>query len=211
MTATELASEIWVKLLGAASLNNAREPLPVMASDEWAIDPEPARDGRVLWLIEGIRGSDVLSHRHVDVFRWLFGRSRRIIQPRTDEGSPDISTDPDVEGGLNDTDARRVWRGLLITAGLEFKPSDDVLMLLYVMDNDPDIMEAWSGEQWPIKTMVDALNRSCSPPLWTDRRVDNAKRRLQNWLCRFMGTNGFDKVDVEGLFARVARRHDRDE
>jgi hypothetical protein len=217
LTPEELVSEIWQKLLGRVSLNDAPESLPAPPA-EWSIDPRaPERDGRVVWLIEQIGGLDALSHRHEDILRQRFGRSspergRRIVQPGIDDGPSHIdSSEPEEGRGLMETDAQRVWRGLLITAGGEFQPTDDVRMLLRVMADDPDILDTSSGEQWPIKMIVVLLNSRFSPPPWTDRRVDNAKRRLMNWIGRLMRRNGLDAVDLEGVFARVARQHERNQ
>jgi hypothetical protein len=216
VTPEELVSETWQKLLGTVSLNHAPEFVPV-APTEWSTDPEvPERDGRVVWLVEQIGGLEALSHRHEDILRQRFGRSspdrgRRIVQPETKDGLSDIGADPQEGGALQDTDAKRVWRGLLLTAAREFQPDDDVRSLLQVMAGDPDILDAWSGEQWPIKMIVALLNLRFSPPPWTDRRVDNAKRRLLNWIGRLMRKNGLDAVDLEGVFARVARQHERNQ
>jgi len=214
VTPEELVSEIWQKLLGAVSLNNASQSLPVPLA-EWSIDARlPERDGRVVWLIEQIGGLGALSHRHEDILRQRFGRSspergRRIVQSGIDDGPSDIASSEPEEGRvLMETDAQQVWRGLLITAGREFQPTDDVRMLLRLMADDPDILDSSSGEQWPIKMIVALLNLRFSPPPWTDRRVDNAKRRLVNWIGRLMNKNGLDAVDLEGVFARVARQHD---
>lgn len=217
VTPEELVSEIRQKLLGTVSLNDAPESPPV-PSAEWSIDLRaPERDGRVVWLIEQIGGLDALSHRHEDILRQRFGRSspergRRIVQPGIEDGPSDIgSSEPEEGRGLIETDAQRVWRGLLITAGLEFQPADDVRMLLRVMADDPDILDSSSGEQWPIKMMVGLLNLRFSPPPWTDRRVDNAKRRLVNWIGRLMRKNALDAVDLEAVFARVARQDERNQ
>jgi len=135
VTPEELVSEIWQKLLGTVSLNNPPESLPVPPA-EWSIDPlAPEGDGRVAWLIEQIGGLDALSHRHEDILRQRFGRSssergRRIVQPGIEDGPSDAgSSEPEWGRGLMETDAQRVWRGLLITAGLEFQPTDDVRIL----------------------------------------------------------------------------------
>jgi hypothetical protein len=222
VTPEELVSEIWQKLLGTVSLgtvslNGADAPPAAPAEwriDEWRIDEEaPEGDGRVAWLIDEIGGLDAMSHRHEDILRQRFGRSspgrgRRIVQPAED-GLSNIGADPEGRGALEDTDARQVWRGLLITAGREFQPADDVQMLLQLLAEQPDILDASSGGQWPIKMIVALLNLRFPPPPWTDRRVDNAKRRLMNWIGRLMRNNGLDAVDLEAVFARVARRHER--
>jgi hypothetical protein len=59
--------------------------------------------------------------------------------------------------------------------------------------------------------MIDLLNHRFSPPLWTGDRVDNAKRRLVNWINRLKQKNGLDTTDLEGLFARVARTKEKGE
>jgi len=219
VTPEELVSEIWQKLLGMGSfgtMNELPESLPV-APAEWSIDPHaPERDGRVVWLIEQIGGLDGLSHRHEDILRQRFGRSsrergRRIVQPGIAHGPSDIPAEPEEGSGLADTDAQRVWSGLLITAGLEFQPTDDVRMLLRLMADDPDILDASSSEQWPVKQIVASLNLRFSPPPWTERRVDNAKRRLINWISRLMRKNGLDAVDLEAIFARVGRQHEHNQ
>ena len=47
------------------------------------------------------------------------------------------------------------------------------------------------------------------PRTWTSDRVDNAKRRLLKWISRLKRKNGLDGVDLEALFARVARQQER--
>ena len=49
------------------------------------------------------------------------------------------------------------------------------------------------------------LNAEFSPPSWSDDRVENARKRLLNWVQRLMRQNGLDATDVEAVFARVAR------
>jgi hypothetical protein len=95
---------------------------------------------------------------------------------------------------------------LLATANQQFQQRDDVSMLLRLMDDERNILENWSGGQWPIRRMVALLNERFSPPPWTDHRVDNAKRRLVNWITRLMRNNRLDATELEDLFARVARQ-----
>ena len=52
---------------------------------------------------------------------------------------------------LQELDARRVWRGLLVTADLQFERHDDVSMLLRLLADVPDILEGSTGGQWPVK------------------------------------------------------------
>jgi hypothetical protein len=53
---------------------------------------------------------------------------------------------------------------------------------------------------------VTVLNAECSPPPWSGDRVENAKKRLLNWVQRLMRQNGLDGTDLEAVFARVARQ-----
>jgi hypothetical protein len=213
VTADELLSEIWEKLLGTVSLDTETEELAALPT-EWSINPDaPECDGRVVWLIREIGGSEAIAHRHEDLLRqrhgrFQLGRGRPITQLEDEDVSIEIASDPRESIRLQYADAHRVWRGLLITANLKFQAHDDVLMLLGVMDDVRDILEE-SSSQWPIKRMVDLLNKRFVSSSWTEDRVDNAKRRLVNWIKRLMQTNGFDTTDLEGLFARVARNEER--
>jgi hypothetical protein len=54
--------------------------------------------------------------------------------------------------------------------------------------------------------LVTILNAKFSPPSWSDDRVENAKKRLLNWVQRLMRQNGLDATDLEAVFARVGRR-----
>jgi len=56
--------------------------------------------------------------------------------------------------------------------------------------------------------VVVQLNNRFPPRTWTGDRVDNAKRRLLKWIKRLMRKNGLDEVDLEALFARVARQQE---
>jgi hypothetical protein len=204
----ELLSEIWVKLLATVSLDDKAEEFTSVT--DWSVDPAPERDGRVVWLIEEIGGFDAIRHRHEDLLRRLHGRfqhGRRPIKQLENEDE-EIASDPDESSTLQQADVRRAWRGLLITANLQFQKHDDVSKLLHVMDDVRDLLEE-SSSQWPIKRMVDLLNESFPPPSWTGGRVDNAKRRLLNWINRLKQTNGFDTTDLQDLFARVARRNEK--
>ena len=80
-------------------------------------------------------------------------------------------------------------------------------MLLRLMNDVRDILED-SSSQWPVNRIVALLNQQFPPPTWTDRRVDNAKKRLLKWIRQLMLNNGLDATDLEALFAGVARRED---
>jgi len=216
MTPEELLSEIWQKFLGTVSVDGDKMGLGLASLDlsQVSIDAEvPERDGRVVWLIDQIGGFEAMAHRREDILRRRFGRGpagggRRMVQAQSDGELAEIISDPDAPSALDAADGLRVWRGLLATADLEFQPDDDLSMLLRLLAEDPDILQDSSGGQWPVKEMVARLNRRFPPPSWTDDRVDNAKRRLVNWIQRLKRKNGLDAVELEALFARVARQHE---
>jgi hypothetical protein len=206
----ELVSEVWKKLLGSVSLETDR--LPVVRADEWSTDPDlPERDGRVIWLIAEIGGSEAIGHRYEDIQRERHGRSKpglgRPYQQPGDEDEPEeTGVDPDEPGELQKTDGRRIWRGLLATAAVDFPPDDDVSTFLRLMADDPGILDDSPGGQWPVALIVARLNDRSTSRRWNEDRVDNAKRRLVNWIKRLMKRNQLDGTDLEGLFARVARQ-----
>jgi hypothetical protein len=156
MSPKELVSEIWGKLLGTISLDNDETVTPVIPAN-WSVNANvPERDGRVVWLIKEIGGSDALAHRHEDILRQRYGRSlpgrgRRMVQPGNEDEDFGTEPDPSQRGILEEVDARRVWRGLLVTAELQFERQDDVSMLLRLLADVPDILEDSTGGQWPVK------------------------------------------------------------
>jgi hypothetical protein len=198
----ELLSEVWLKLLGTVSLDETEGT----AALEWTVDPHPERDGRVVWLIQEIGGAGAMAHRHEDIRRERHGRSRRMVQDKDGTADPG-STPPGQAVMLQQKDADRVWRGLLVTASKQFPQHDDVSMLLRLMNDVRDILDV-SSSQWPVNRIVALLNQRFPPPPWTDRRVDNAKKRLLKWIRQLMLNNGLDATDLEALFAGVARRED---
>jgi hypothetical protein len=210
MSPKELVSEIWRKLLGTISQDNDQTVTPGIPTN-WSVNANaPERDGRVVWLIKEIGGSDAIAHRHEDILRQRYGRSlpgrgRRMVQLGNEDEDFGTEPDPGQRGMLQEVDARRVWRGLLVTADLQFQRHDDVSMLLRLLADVPDILEGSTGGQWPVKKIVALLNNRFPPPIWTGDRVDNAKRRLVNWINRLMRRSGLDATDLEALFARVAR------
>ena len=215
MTPKELVSEVWVKLLGTVSLDNDEaEGLTPGIPANWSVNANaPERDGRVVWLIKEIGGSDAIAHRREDILRQRYGRSlpgrgRRMVQPGNEDEDFGTEPDPGQPGMLQELDARRVWRGLLVTADLQFERHDDISMLLRVLADVPDILEGSTGGQWPVKKIVTLLNERFPPPTWNSDRVDNAKRRLLTWVNRLMRKNGLDATDLEALFARVARERE---
>jgi hypothetical protein len=212
VTPLELVSEVWKKLLGSVSLE-ADRPL-VVQRGEWSTDPAPERDGRVVWLIAEIGGSEAIGHRYEDIQRERHGRSKagtgRPYQQPTDEDDPkETDGEPDEPGGLEKADSRRIWRGLLATAANDFPSDDDVSVLINLLADDPGILSESSEGQWPIKLIVARLNGRSTSRRWSDDHVDNAKRRLMNWIIRLKSRNRLDGTDLEAMFAKVARQLER--
>jgi hypothetical protein len=210
VTPEELLSETWQKLLGTVSLDDDEAQRVTPSSPtKWSVSPHPERDERVVWLINEIGGPEALGHRYEDVQRQRFGRAvpgrgRRIVQPEDDEAF-EIDDDWDGDRSLHEADSRLVWSGLLAMSARQFKSTEDVSKLLQLLAKFPDLFED-SGSQWPVRRIVALLNVHFPPPGWRDRRVEDARRRLTNWLNRLMNKNGLDTVDRDALFARVARQ-----
>jgi hypothetical protein len=201
-----LVSEVWDKLIGRMTMpeeeSNFTDPR------DWTIDPHvPENDGRVIWLIREIGGPRALAHRCEDIRRRRWGRAtpgggRPLVQPPE---LPHVETDPD-EGRLGPADAVNIWRGVLITAERTFQPDDDVCKLLRMLAKVPGVLNGAHGSRWPVGKLVTILNAEFSPPPWSDDRVENAKKRLLNWIQRLMRQNRLDATDLEAVFARVARQ-----
>jgi len=215
MTPEELLSEIWQKFLGPVSLGSEEAVgSPSFDLAQVSMDADvPERDGRVVWLIDQIGGSAAIAHRREDILRRRFGRAsagngRPLVQPKDNGEFTEIVSEADAPKALDAADGQRIWRGLLATAELEFQPSDDLSRMLQLLAESPEILEDWSGGQWPITTLVVRLNNRFPPRTWTSDRVDNAKRRLLKWISRLKRKNGLDGVDLEALFARVARQRE---
>jgi hypothetical protein len=119
------------------------------------------------------------------------------VQYDGEDETTDVQND---RNAMEFEDAKRIWLGLSIFAGKEFEPGEDVSRLLSLFVRFPNVFDD-SGSQWPV-----ALNEHDPPPDWRDRRVEDAKSRLQRWIGRLMRSNGLDRTDLEALFARVARQ-----
>jgi hypothetical protein len=205
----ELLSEVWAKLMGGVTVpSDASCENSFPDPSGWTTDPQvPENDGRVVWLIREIGGPQALAHRCEDVRRRRWGRAtpgvgRRIVQlPQL----PDIEADPD-DSGLGSADAVNIWRGVLITAERTFQPEDDLCKLLQMLARFPGVLDGSNGSRWPVQRLVAILNAEFLSPPWSDDRVENAKKRLLNWIQRLMRQNGLDATDLEALFARVARQ-----
>jgi hypothetical protein len=187
---------------------------------EWTVDLNaPDQDGRVVWLMEEIKGFEVLTHRHEDIRRqrhgrYLPGAGRRLVQPdNDDDGAFEniLGSERNELDTLHEADIRRIWRGLLIMAGQQFPTGDDVSVLLRLIRDMPGILEDASGGQWPINIIATLLSSKFPASPWNVRRVDNAKRRLTNWVKSLRQKNGLDDTELEALFAKVARRKETEE
>jgi hypothetical protein len=205
----ELLSETWAKLIGTAVLPDEESTLDVLEQSEFANSDTPGDDGRVAWLIEEIGGSTALAHRYSDLERRKFGRTRRMRQlDDEDENITDSNGNNDRDADV--TDIQLVWRGFIIAAAQQFAYPDDVSRLLKLMTDEPHLFDHSMGERWPVKQIGAVLTRQSSDQAWNDRRVENAKRRLMRWVQRLMQKNRLDPIDMQAMFARIARRYDDD-
>ncbi len=206
----ELFSEVMAKLLGATASGDSQagaaegdDPKP-----DWTVDNDPKQDGRVTWLIAEIGGRQALGHRHEDIRRRLYGRWKEgsyKVEQLADEHVADLAVDP--IDPLEDEDNRRAWRGLLAAAKTEFKPTEDVSVLLDLLASDPEI-QAGFGSEWPVRQIVETLNRRKPARPWNDDRVDNAKKRLKGWIGRIRRKYQIDPSDLMHLFAQYARKQE---
>ena len=173
---------------------------------------DPKRDGRVAWLIAEIGGRRALSYRYEDIRRFLFGgkwgsSGYIFVQPPV---LPDVPVQPvDGEGDQAASDLERIWKGLLILTQKPdcFPANDDVLLLVQLLAEDVNVRESF-GPSWPISMIVKIMNERHPARPWNDDRVDNAKRRLVNWVERLRRIQGLDMVDLEALFVGVARKRE---
>jgi hypothetical protein len=187
-------------------------------------DEDPMRDGRVAWLIQETGNRPAIAHRHEDMRRQRWGRwhgtGYRTVQisalteaaggsqaadellARHADASYPLQAEP--EDPHDEADTRRVWRGLLALAERQFEAHHDVSLLLKLLAQDPEIQASF-GSDWPITKIVEALNRRHPPPPWNADRVDNAKKRLRNWIGRMKRDHGLDSADLKDLLARHGR------
>jgi hypothetical protein len=211
VTIEEMLSEVWKKLLSNISIQAEHTSSPF---EESSVDlTAPDRDGRIVWLIEEIGGPEAMSHRYEDILRQRYGRStaeagRPMVQPDGDEEFESIvgASEPQVE--IVEV-ARLAWLGLNILAERRFSPDDDVSMLLYLFKETPDLFEEAAKGRWPINDIVSNLNIIFPDPSWRVDRVENAKKRLVNWIAHLRQKNGFDQVDLEALHVRVGKEFQR--
>lgn len=233
--AGELLSEVMAKLLGIGSSSGAEdqanhmpqsvpsdEQFPSAASFQTSVD-DPEKDERVRWLIQEVGGRRALKHRFEDIRRRRWGRAQglgyRMVQiSALGDAGPETDRDEDIlaqqeqrdhlqedrEDPHHDRDVRRAWTGILAAASSRFKPHEDVRKLLDLLASDPDV-QAGFGAEWPVRKIVDALNIVDPDPPWNDDRIENAKKRLRNWIGGMKRDYGLDQTDLMALFARYGR------
>ena len=205
----ELFSEVMAKLLGATAAGEGADAADEMPSKDWNVHTDPKQDGRVAWLVAEIGGRTALAHRHEDIRRRLYGRWREGSY-RTDqlaeEHTADLAVDP--IDPLEDEDNRKAWRGLLAAAKTQFKPNEDVTVLLDLLASDAEI-QAGFGSEWPVRQIVDTLNGRKPEKPWNDDRVDNAKKRLKSWIARLRKTYQVETADLLHIFAQHARKQEQ--
>jgi hypothetical protein len=193
----------------------ATAPWPWLANGR--IDEgDPAGDARVAWLIDETCNRQALLHRFEDV------RRRERGGKWDGAGYPMVPVDHQTLESLSGTydpveseadslaidDSRRAWDGLVKLAAHQFGPDDDVVALVRVLGSDGATQDAF-GTQWPIGTIVRALNGRATDASWNDDRVENAKRRLTRCIAKIRQSHGLDAVDLRALLARYSREHDR--
>jgi hypothetical protein len=208
--AAELFSEVMAKLLGVGGAavggddgDGHEAPYAFTAHDD------PKRDGRVAWLLSEVGGRQALAHRLEDMRRQRHGRWREggyRVDQLAYEHVASLSVDPDDPHDERDT--RRVWQGVLIAAASAFEPGEDAHLLLKLMAGNAEIQAAF-GPGWPVRRIGEALNRQQPGMSWNDDRVENAKRRLTNWIARLQRHRGLDEADLKDLFARLSREAER--
>jgi hypothetical protein len=200
------------------------------SDDQWPFDlpfrtnmDTPEQDDRVRWLIKEVGGRRALEHRFEDMRRQRWGRwhglGYRMSQILSVTSEPGIDRDEEMltqrdghtrelqedhEDPHHDRDVRRAWMGMLAIASRQFKPHEDVRKLLQVLAHDPEI-QACFGVEWPIRKITEVLNIVHPDPPWNDDRVENAKKRLRNWIGGIKRDHGLDQTDLMALFARYGR------
>ena len=207
----ELFSEVMAKLLGATATGDAQHAETKGGEEikpNLTVHKSPQQDGRVAWLVAEIGGRQALAHRLEDIRRRLYGRWREgsyKVEQLADEHTASLAVDP--IDPHEDEDNRRAWRGLLAAAKSEFEPNEDVSILLDLLASDSEI-QAGFGSEWPVKKIVDTLNRRNPARPWNDDRVDNAKKRIKGWIGRIRRNYQVDPTDLMHIFAQYARKQE---
>jgi hypothetical protein len=185
--------------------------LPALLDRTGWDEKDPARDKRVAWLLtelDDVCSSLALRNLCVDITRERQGgrRARPVpidgVEAENDEG---MKQGPNQSDGIHELEIRFAWKGLLAMRKSEVDhPQDDVLLLLRVLAENPEL-EAGFSSQWPIKAIVNLLNKQYPTRSWSQRHVDNLKEKLERWIAKKRrGVDDF--ADFEALLTRVGRK-----
>lgn len=176
---------------------------------------EPARDARVIWIVEDTCNRQALFHRYEDVRRRERGGKWdgsgyplvAVYDQTIEQLGGHFDPDEEESDSLKEQDARRAWEGLILLTMRRFGVDDDIVALVHVLASDSNTQESF-GSQWPIGMIVRALNAGRPAVPWTDDRVENAKRRLCRFISRIKQTNGLDATDLRALLAGYTREYE---
>jgi hypothetical protein len=181
----------------------------------------PTLRAKLVFYPTEVIGRRALKHRFEDIRRRRWGRAQglgyRFVQISALSNAGETDRDEDIlaqqeqrdclqedhEDPHHDKDIRRAWTGMLAAASSRFKPHEDVRKLLDLLARDPDVQEGF-GAEWPVRKIVDALNGIDPDPPWNDDRIENAKKRLRNWIGGMKRDYGLDQTDLMALFAAAS-------
>ncbi len=200
----------------------------------------PENDERVQWLVQGTTNWKALKSRDEDIRREAWGRhgkggyrlhqvagsgehgedigeiEARYLREHADPSYPIEVEQPDIDRAPPADDPLLVWLGLLVMAEDEFLPGDDAVIVLNLLDERPDIREAFDvgrpgagtdAPKWPVGAICSALNAARPNIPWTGRRVENAQAKIGRWLKRIKRELSLkDNADLSLLFAAVGRK-----
>jgi hypothetical protein len=179
--------------------------------NSWS-ETDPTGDVRVRWLLNELNdicSSLALGNLCRDLIRERQGGKRKRPHVPIDgtelENEKAMQHEPIQAARLQDCDLRLAWKGLLAWRQSECNSADDdVLAVLTVLAEHPEIESGFSS-QWPIKEIVRLLNARDGQPVWTQRKVDNAKEKLGRWITK--KKQGLDDYeDFEALLVRIGRK-----
>ena len=108
----------------------------------------------------------------------------------------------DHEDPHHDRDVRRAWAGMLAAASKPVQATRGRAKTFATFSRDPDV-QADFGAEWPVRKIADALNIIDPDPPWNDDRIENAKKRLRNWIGGMKRDHGLDQTGSHGLVRTV--------
>ena len=239
ITTDDLYSEVYCWLIGVTG--NAEEDVPRHDEEtsSYEVHEDPKHDQRVQVLLNSATNWRALKSRCSDIhklrskwFRYAPGGSARPVLVSDEVLEKEIDDRPKIEGALRTSERAAAIHGAVILAESEFAPDDDRLLLLRALECHCDLWDEFSAPQprseplmgcdggrsrapraliWPVKDIVEALNKEPLNGPWDNKRVDEAKRLLVNWMFRIMKRSGFDEKedpaedDLEALLVRLSR------